>query len=266
MNLMNRQPLKWIVIALCVVAGAHAQEEKPGKVRVTVLAIGDRPEITLTTTEKGSSYDKPPEGEVPPDQLFVKDDKDDFKMFSLLLNTPGEPILHPGGAVLKLFANKSDAADPAKKPYVDVPLPSENVDMTVFLLRDAKKKNWKGSPNARPFKNDTVSFPMNSLRVINFSATVIRVKIDEAIFDLQSFESKFLAYPPNSLGYAIYQIGGKVKGEPLLIADSAINYYPDTRLNMVIYDSDGKEPGNPIRHVTYFERAIPVPEPARAGR
>lgn len=255
---------------------ASAQEvladSKSGELKISLLAVGDQPEITLTTTEKGSFYNDPPESEVPPSQLFVKV-KGQFEAFPLVLNTTMEPIAHPGGAELKLFVTESDAADESKECFVKIPLPKEKADLTVFLRRNPATRNWRINPQAVPFKNDLVSFPLNSARVINFSSAVARVKLGDAIFELGPLASRIVKYPSESKGVVEYKIGVHGKDGPLMIADNAKSYYPNTRMNFVVYDSDGKNRKSQFSHVIFMERppgkiSIPslVSKPAETPR
>lgn len=220
---------------------------------ISLLAIGDRPEITLTATKTGDFYNKPPESEVPPGKLFVKD-KNEFKVFVLGLNTPVNPISHPGNTELKLYMDQSEVNDSKKEAYIKIPLPKEKVDLTVFLLRNPESGNWRTKPRALPFKNDLVSFPLNATRVINFSSTAIRVKIGASIFDLGASESRIVAYPTASQGILEYKIGTKAKEGFQQIADSANSYFPGTRMNLIVYDSDGKKRRAPVEHTIFMER------------
>lgn len=254
-----------IVKRVCVfgllgcLAGLHVRaQESPDAPRsaasqISLLAVGALPEITLTDTEKGSFYNEPPESEIPPGLLFVKE-KSEFKTFMLELNTPMEPILHPGGTMLRLFQNKSDAEDPQKEAFVQIPLPKEKVDLTVFLLRNPATRNWRVKPLAVPFKNDLVSFPLNSTRIINFSSVPIRVQTGKTVFDLGVRESRILPYPTMSKGILEYKIGARIKERALLIADAAKSYYPGTRMNLIAYDADGTQRKHPIDHVAFVER------------
>lgn len=238
-------------------------DSKHEELKISLLAVGDQPEITLTTTAKGSFYNDPPESEVPPNQLFVKE-KGQFKAFPLVLNTAMEPIAHPGGAELKLYVTESDATDESKESFVKIPLPKEKADLTIFLRRNPATRNWRINPQAVPFKNDLISFPLNSARVINFSSVVARVKLGDAIFELGSLASRIVKYPSDSKGVMKYMIGVHGKDGPLMVADNAKSYYPNTRMNFVVYDSDRKDREGQFSHVIFMERPpgkISIPSP-----
>ncbi|MEO5716362.1 MAG: hypothetical protein ABIT37_22975 [Luteolibacter sp.] len=269
---MKNHTLKWACALVLAVAstgqGAHAQiapaDSKSEDVHIALLAVGDRPEITLTTTvEKGSTYDKPPESELPPGQLFVKE-KNAFKAFPLELNTPMEAVKHPGGTELRLFSSESEAGDPdpKKEPYAKIPLPQEKTSLTVFLLRNPTTKSWKTKPQAFPFKNDPQSFPSNTTRVINFSTAPIRVKLGEIDFYLIPQTSRIVPYPTASNGVFEYKVIARIDGQIIPVADFSQSYYTETRMNMVFYDADGKVPKQPVEHIIYMEipqQAAPAP-------
>jgi hypothetical protein len=189
----------------------------------------------------------------------------EFKVCVLVLNTPVDPISHPGNTELNLYMDKSDANDSKKEAYIKIPLPKEKVDLTIFLLRNPESGNWRIKPRAVPFKNDVVTFPLNATRVINFSKAAIRVKVGASTFDLGVSESRIVPYPTVSQGTLEYKLGTKTKEGFLLFAESADSYYPGTRMNLVIYDSDGKKRRGPVEYVSFFERVRQTPAPAAAA-
>lgn len=250
---------------------APDEGDKVPKVRVSLLAIGDLPPILYKATAKGPVWIEPPKADFPPPLLYVgnKDKEGGFDKLNVGLNTPMAAIEHPGGKVLKIFEDKADALakeaeTAAKAGYLTVPLPAEKVDLTVFLLRNPGSKSWRTTPKSFAFKNDPVSFPPDSVRVVNFSSHPVRASIAGEVVDLSPLgrpTSMKILGVANAQRVLKYQLGAILDGKPLVLADTATSFYPGTRLNMIIYDGDSKESGGAIKFCSFSEMPI-VKEPA----
>lgn len=255
-------------------------QEKPAasksEVRISLLAIGDLPPIKYIATAKGPVWVEPPKEDFPPPLLYVKDSSKDGGFFKLQLglNTPMPPITHPGGKVMRLFEDKDAAVateDPSapKDCYLNVPLPDAKVDLTVFLVRNPGSKSWRTTPKSYAFMSDLVTFPPDCVRVINFSSFPVRAKVAGAVLDLgpaggdSSVKIAKVACKDHVL---TYQIGAVIKGQPVVLANTATSFYDSSRLNMAVYAGDGKGSDGQLQLCTFQEpAAAQKPAPAKAA-
>lgn len=250
-------------------------EEKPAtgknEVRISLLAVGDLPPIEYLDTDKGPVWVEPQKEDFPPPILYVKASSKGggFAQLQLGLNTPMPPIKHPGGNVMRIFEDKDAALagqqDPAaKESYLNVPLPDAKVDLTVFLVRNPDSKSWRTPPKSYAFKSDLVTFPPDCVRLINFTSHPVRAKISDAVVSLgpAGGDSSVKIVKAASKDHVIsYQIGAVIKGEPVMLANTATSFYDGTRLNMAVYMGDGKGAAGHPRFCKFQEPA-PQKEPA----
>lgn len=237
-----------------------------GSKKITLVAVGDAPEITLSRKEnEGEVYNEVPASEQPPAQLCVKV-KNEYKNFYLRLNSPVETVEYPKSGALDLYQSETDAdtaeSKDRKEPYVSIPLPKERATLTVFLLRNPATKDWRKSPLAFPLKDDLQSFPLNATRVINLSTAPVKVMLGAMTFDLASHANRIVPYPTDATnGVLDYKIGATIKGQNLMIANLSKSYYAGTRMNLVIYDADGKQRKKPVENVILLG-SVPEDPPA----
>lgn len=271
--------LNWIAAlslgGALVLGTASAQEAAPpsgaskeGSKKISLVAVGDLPAITLTLTgDKGVVYDAAVASEQPPAQLFVKV-KNDYKKFHLQLNCPVEAVEYPKGDVLNLYQSEADAdtsdTNGRKDPYVSIPLPKEQRQLTVFLLRNPATKDWRQKPLAFPLNDDLNSFPRNATRVANLSSVPVRVMLGATIFDLMPHANRVVPYPTQAAnGVLDYKIGVTIKGQNMMISNFSKSYYAGSRMNLVIYDTDGKQRKKPLESVILMGQ--PEEAPAQSG-
>lgn len=278
-----RSPISSLLLLCASIPGvaglATAQEpaaKSQNKLHISLLAVGDLPPVQFKDTDKGPVWIEPPVEDVPPPALYVKskDKKEGFDMLNLGLNTPMPPIEYPAGKEMLLFEDQANAAtsdkpETAKSCYLKVPLPDEKVDLTVILARDPGSKNWRKPPRAYTFKNDLVSFPADSVRVINLSSHPIKGRLASGeVFALNpssgalSFKVIRAAAKDNVL---TYEILGSVKGQVVPLANTATSFFQGTRLNMVIYDGDRKDSSGALRLCQFNEISEEAAAPAATG-
>jgi hypothetical protein len=224
--------------------------------RISLIAVGDPPSPEYSIQDGKRVLGKTVEDDYPPSLLYVKD-KSEFKQVCLGLNFPAEPIRHPGGEHFVLFESKEEK----KESFLRVAVPAANDDLTVFLVRNNATGSWRQKPVARVFRNGLDAFPLNSLRVLNFSRLQIKVNALQKAFSVDSKESRVIPLPPSEQGILPYKIAVEVEGKLFMVADTAITYPMNGRINLVAYESDGNDKRQPVRVLNYFE--LPYRAPAK---
>jgi len=268
------------IIPFCMLTGSFVGlllgQETPGleknKVTISLVAVGDLPPIKYKATDRGPVFIDPPVEDFPPPILYVKNvtKPDGFDQLQLGLNTPISPIVHPGGKVMHIYEDKADALIPEKSGiaikecYLKVALADEKVDLTVFLMRSPSSKSWRTPPKSFVFKNDTVSFPPGSVRMINLSSNPVKALISGTVLGL--------AAPTDNLSFKVitvsckqhvlnYQIIGGVNGKAVPLANTATSFYDGSRLNIVVYNADGKDSAGGMKLCLFNELpAQPLPQ------
>lgn len=232
---------------------ANKRSKKP---HISLIAIGDPPPITLSVgKDKLSTYNIPPKSERPPSALYFKDPKRDkgLKKFGLALNRPSSPIPRPSSQTLQLFENPGDAGNFEKTPYLQMNLPKEKSNLTVFLVRNRNSQSWERNPQVYPFSDNLESYPPSSLRVINLSNMPLYMKIGTSKFNLKPQQMRILNLPVKTQGIIDYAVAAKTnKGQMQTVAQNGLVYYKNSRLNLVMYATDSKKATKPISSTTFL--------------
>lgn len=239
-------------------AQTPADSAKPDspRPRISLIAVGDPPSPEYSIADGKRVLGKTLEDDYPPSLLYMKD-KSEFKQVCLGLNFPTEPVRHPGGDSLVLFDSKNDK----KESFLRVEVPAVNEDLTVFLVRNSATRSWRQKPVAKVLRNGLEAFPLNSLRVINFSRLQIKVNAHQKAFAVEPKETRLVPLPPAEQGILPYKVAVEVDGKLFMVTDSAITYPMNGRINLVAYEADGKNKDQPIRVMNYFE--LPYRAPAK---
>lgn len=266
--------------SLMLVGSAQAQStpenanatanKKSENVKISLLAIGDLPPILYKDTAKGPVFIDPPKKDTPPPLLFVKskDSKDGFAQLGLGLNTPMPPIVQKSRDSLTIFEDKASAQgdeDSAKTPYLNINLPDEGDHFTVILARNPQTKNWRTKPRNFVLKNDPLTFPPNSVRLINLSRYPIKGQLAGASsFSLlpagDHLSGKIVPVKSNQQ-VLTYKFAGNIKKNVVILADTATSFYPGTRLNIVFYDGDGEGSQDKLRFCLFSESPVTPSNP-----
>lgn len=201
--------------------------------------------------------------ELVPTPVFVKCGKE-YKSLSLGMNSPTEPWRRPSGSVVDLLAEK----DGKYTSYAKVQLPEGKEDVTIFMLRNQQSQDWQKEPYVMVFKNGIETFPLGSVRLINFSSVPLAVTIGDAKNIISPKSVKIFPNPgtkSESVLFA-YQISARINGAVQSLANTAISYDKKSRINFLVYDRDGKSEvklegdDQPVKVVKYFELPYTSPD------
>lgn len=246
-------------------ASAQQSGEQPkidlSRLRVSIIAIGDSPTPSFKMEGGKRSLIEVPESEYPPNPLYVEDKKEKkLKPLSMGMNTPGDPIKHPGTSELELFEKKG--ADAPPQSFIKVALPPVNEDLTIFVVRNPSTKSWRSTPIPRVYRNGLAAFPLNSARLINFSRLPIRAEVMGKVIDVAPMGTSIVPLPKSEQGTMPYKAAAMSNNQVLPLANTAMSYTPDSRINLVAYESDGTEKRQPVKFMTYFELPYKEPPPS----
>lgn len=223
--------------------------------RISLIAVGDPPAPQYDIIGSKRVLKSVGESEYPPSLLYIKNKKKEFKEVSLGLNSPARPLRHPGGAKLAFYEGKNDEME----SFINVPIPNVAEDLSIFLLRSHATKSWRKKPSSFVFKNGLLSFPKNSVRVINFSRLPAKVLVGKKLINLKARGSRTVSLAPAEQGILPFKIGVMVRDKTSMIAETALTYSKNARLNIVIYEADGHDKRKPVKYMTYFELPYQAP-------
>jgi len=273
MNASSARPLSCL-LSLCVLLSVARGQDKPASsddrkppLKMNLVPVGDFPVSGAIIKNGFPVMVNPGPTELVPNPLYAKDGKD-YKSLSIIMNSPSASWTRPSGSVVDILTKKDDKYS----TYLSVTLPDSPEDVTVFMLRHTPSNDWRETPRAVILKNGIESFPLGSVRVVNFSSVPLQATVGETVLTVPS--KSFKIFPnPGKQGDSIffqYEITGTIGGADRQLANTAVSYDKNSRMNLVAYDRDGKSEikiegdNQPVKVVKYFE--LPVqPAPAPAG-
>lgn len=230
--------------------------------RVNFVPVGDFPVSGAIIKNGFPVMVTPPPSELVPTPISIKMGKE-YKSFALGMNAPSEQCTLAWGSEVDVLMQKGEQYD----HYVKVKLPEVKEDVTVFLLRNQPSRDWQKEPSTVVFRNGVESFPLGSVRVINFSSVALQVTVGETKGTIAPKSMKVIPTPGSQGGNVFfpYQVSAKLNGADRILANTAASYDQKSRMNLVMYDRDGKSEiklegdDQPVKVVKYFELPYTAP-------
>lgn len=268
LTLARSLPLLAISVGICASAalGQEATSSKTPEtsLRVNLLPVGDFPVSGAVIKNGMPVVVTPPPSELIPAAVSIKVGKD-YQSFALSMNSPTKQWALTSGSEVDVLAEK----DGQYSHYLKVRLPEVKEDVTVFMLRNQQSRDWQKEPATFVFKNGIETFPLGSVRLINFSSAPLQVKIGEVKGIIAPKSQKVIPAPGMQGGNVFfpYQISVKINGVERSLANTATSYDAKSRMNLVAYDRDGKSEirqegdDQPVKLVKYFELPYSAPAP-----
>lgn len=238
---------------------------------VRLLAVGDLPPFRQEIRD-GVRYElPPPEGSMPPSRIEISalnEDGEEVKSenpagdpkkpgLKLPLNDISSSLSVPGAALTVRLQAEADT-------WHQVELP-EGGDFLIILWRDPEEGNW-AKARSRLVPDGALKFKAGDLRFINVAPVTIGIVIgDQERFELAPGKAtlKSLGTSTGTPTEAHYQ--DRKRGWRRLWS-SALVQNRGERSTVIVYRADGEKPRRPLKLIAMRERAVPLPNPARAAR
>ena len=232
------------------------------RVRVSLIPVGDFPVSGAIIVNDRPVMVDPDPSELVPTPIYVKVKKK-YKSMNLIMNSPSESWYLPAGGVIAVL---NEAQEETGK-YFSVKLSDAQEDLSVFLLRNQESKSWLDRPRTVIVKNGLSSFPLGSVRIINFSQQTVIAMIGKKRYSLKPQSIKVVRDLTSKNDHVIfpYRMVAKFKNKNYRLTNTAVKFNKKSRMNLIIYNRDGKSKiklegdDRPIKVVKYFELPYKAP-------
>ena len=260
-------------LILALAAPVLAEPEKAPPRLVRFLAVGDMPPFRQEIRD-GVRYElEPPPDSMPPSEITVRGGGETPKPSSapasgvgdspvpaapLRLGRIGGPLVIPAGAgPLDLLRSSQGVAG---EPWMRLQRP-ESGNLMVLMWRGPRQVDWK-TPSAMILADDALSFPADTVRLVNLFPVAVRVAWGNEMMVLEPRKTvlKTLASTDQTAATTFQILANDASGRARRYYSGAVNQNPGERGWVIIHRADGESPRRPLKVVMLRE---PVPQ-ARA--